>query len=188
VFVKELSISAAVLAAIIFPVIPAVSGAVIQDQSGSNATQQPPAPPDPAQQETAKKTLPPGEGRDELIRICAGCHLLTVVSSQRKTESAWTDTVIEMRNRGANGSDEDMEKIVNYLAKNFGPDSAPAKVNVNTALASDIATGLSLSQEQAAEIVEYRNKNGKFSDIAGVKKVPGVDGDKIEAAKDRIEF
>jgi hypothetical protein len=108
-------------------VIPAVSGAVTQDQSTGNASQQPLPPPDPTQQEAAKKTLPPGEGREELIRICAGCHLLTVISTQRKTESAWTDTVIEMRNRGANGSDEEMEKIVGYLAKSFAPGSEPAK-------------------------------------------------------------
>lgn len=184
---KDLSLSVAVVAALLSPIVPAVSGAI--QQPSATATQQPLPPPDPTQQEEAKKSLPDGAGREELIRVCSGCHLLTVVSSQHKDENAWTDTVIEMRNRGANGSDEDMEKIVEYLAKNFGPNSgAPAKVNVNSASATDLATGLAVSQEQAQAIVDFRAKNGKFKDLDGLKKVPGVDADKIDAAKDRIEF
>jgi len=145
-----------------------------------------------AQQEkgsqTAKPELPPGEGRDLLLKDCVGCHQLTVVSSQHKSESKWTDTIVEMRNRGANGSDEDMEQIINYLTANFGPDSAAAKVNVNSASAADITAGLSLSKAEADAIVDYRSKNGKYKDLAGLKQVSGLDAAKIDAAKDRIEF
>lgn len=185
---KEFSFGAAIVAALLSPVIPAVAGAVQQDQPAGSAAQQPLPPPDPAQQDSAKKAFPPGDGRDEVIRICAGCHLLSVVSSQRKDENGWTDTVVEMRNRGANGSDDDMAKIVEYLAQNFGPNSAAAKVNVNTASAGDVASGLGVTQDQAQAIVDYRDKNGKFKDLDGLKKVPGVDAAKIDAAKDRIEF
>lgn len=183
---KELVLPIALVATFLSPIVPAVSGAV-QENSGS-APQQPLPPPDPAQQEAAKKALPPGDGREEVIRVCSGCHLLTVVTTQRKDENAWTDTVIEMRNRGANGSDDDMEKIVEYLAKNFGPNSTAAKINVNTASVTEIAAGLSLPQDQAQKIATFREKNGKFSDLGELKKVPGVDADKIDAAKDRIEF
>lgn len=72
----------------------------------------------------AAQSLPPGEGKDALVKDCQGCHALNVITSQRKTESGWTDTVLEMRNRGANGSDDDMEKIIHYLAANFGPSGA----------------------------------------------------------------
>jgi competence protein ComEA len=147
---------------------------------------------DPAQQGTeshaAKTDLPPGEGKDLLVKQCTGCHQLTMVTTQHKSESGWTDTVIEMRNRGANGSDEDMEKIVRYLTANFGSQGAPAKVNVNSAQASDMVSGLSLSQVEADAVVTYRNKNGKFKDIAGLKQVPGVDAAKIDAMKDKIDF
>lgn len=75
----------------------------------------------------AGQNLPSGEAKDLLVKNCQGCHALSVITSQHKTESAWTDTVIEMRNRGAEGSDEDMEKIIHYLAANLGPGtSAPA--------------------------------------------------------------
>jgi competence protein ComEA len=140
----------------------------------------------------AKQELPPGEGKDLLTKDCTGCHQVSTITSQHKSESKWTDTVVEMRNRGAEGSDEDMEKIIHYLAANFGPQDTvaqtTAKVNVNTASASDIVTGLSLSQASADTIVAYRTKNGKFKDIDSLKQVPGVEAAKIDAVKDKIEF
>jgi competence protein ComEA len=187
VILREWVFGAAIVATLFSPVVPAIAGSLAQDQS-SNTPQQNPAPPDAAKQEEAKRSLPAGEGRDELIHDCSGCHLLTVITTERKSESDWTDTVINMRSRGANASDEDLEKIVEYLAKNFAPQSAPVKINVNTNSASDIAAGLSLSQAEAQAIVDYRDKNGKFKDLAGLKQVPGAEADKIDAMKDRIEF
>jgi competence protein ComEA len=146
----------------------------------------------PAQEQkgthTTTQELPPGEGKDLLVKQCSGCHQLTLVTSQRKSESGWTDTIIEMRNRGANGSDEDMEQVIRYLTTNFGPQSASAKVNVNSASASDMVTGLALPQSEADAIVAYRSKNGKYKDIPALKQVAGVEAAKIDAVKDRIEF
>jgi competence protein ComEA len=134
-----------------------------------------------------KDSLPPGEGKDLLLKSCLGCHELNVVTVERKTESGWTDTVVEMRNRGANGTDEDMELIIHYLTTNFGPETG-SKVNINSANAADIAQKLSLSKADADAIVAYRDKNGKYKEMADLKQVPGVDAAKIEAAKDLIEF
>jgi competence ComEA-like helix-hairpin-helix protein len=58
----------------------------------------------------------------------------------------------------------------------------------NLATAADITQKLSLSKSEADAIVAYRDKNGKFKEIANLKQVPGVDPAKIEAAKGRIEF
>jgi competence protein ComEA len=135
-----------------------------------------------------KQELPPGAGKDTVVRVCSGCHLLTVVTTQRKTADSWTDTAVEMRNRGANASDEELEQIVQYLATNFGPKSAPSRININTAAASEIAVVLSLPQAEAEAIVAYRDENGKFKDIAALELVPTVETTKIEAATDRIDF
>jgi competence protein ComEA len=164
-------ISGAVLAAATIASTLPAAGAFQQNQPPANT---PPA--------NAKEELPPGPGKDTFLRICSGCHLTSVATTQRKTADGWTDTVIEMRNRGANASDDDLEQIVQYLATNFGP------VNINTAAASDIATVLSVPQAEAESIVAYRNKNGKFKDIAALKLVPGVEIAKVDAAKDRILF
>ena len=191
---KAWFVSAAIVAAILSPVVPAVAGSAQDPSSNPPQQAQQAPPPDAAKQQEAIKSLPPGPGRDELVRVCTGCHLLNVITSQRKNESDWTDTVVEMRSRGADASDDDMEKIVEYLAKNYGPNSptpaaaAAAKVNVNTAAADAIASALSLPQSEAQAIVDYRARNGNFKDIAALKQVPGIEADKIDAAKDRIEF
>jgi competence ComEA-like helix-hairpin-helix protein len=145
----------------------------VQEQKGTQATTQ---------------ELPPGKGKDLLVKECSGCHQLTVITSQHKSESGWTDTVVEMRNRGANGSDDDMEQIIRYLTDNFGPQGVPAKVNVNSASAADIVAGLALPQSEADAIVAYRNKNGKYKDVPALKQVPGVEAAKIDGVKDKIEF
>ncbi|MFP5275938.1 MAG: helix-hairpin-helix domain-containing protein [Acidobacteriota bacterium] len=194
---KAMLWNAVLVAAILSPVAASVAGATQQDPSSTDSSQQTPPKPDAAKQQDEIKKLPPGPGREELVRVCTGCHLLSVVTSQRKSEDGWTDTVVEMRNRGANASDDDMVKIVEYLAKNYGPNSAPpaaaapatsTKVNVNTAAAAEIAAGLGLPQSQAQAIVDYRAKNGNFKNLAGLKQVPDIDTAKIDADKDKIEF
>lgn len=174
--------------AIVWRGVPVLAGGLLQDQGSNGAANVVLPPPDPSQQDAIVKQLPPGPGKDVLVKTCAGCHLLSVVTVQRKTEDQWTDTVIEMRSRGANASDDDLVALVEYLGKNFGPDSAPPHVNINTATAIEIAGALSIAQDEANAIVDYRTKNGNFKDVAGVKKVPGVEGAKIDAAKDRIDF
>jgi mono/diheme cytochrome c family protein len=100
----------------------------------------------------SKSDLPPGEGKELLSKNCIGCHQLTVITSQHKTESGWTDTVVEMRSRGANGSDEDMEKIVHYLTANFGPQhSGPSSGSAASASAgSDSAGNMALPSQEAS--------------------------------------
>lgn len=133
----------------------------------------------------AAPDLPPGPGREPFQHICTGCHLASVVTNERHNADGWAGIVDDMRSRGASGSDEDMDKITAWLATNY---PAPVHVNINSADASAIVAGLALTNDQATAIVAYRAKNGKFKDLAGLELVPGTDKDKIEAAKDRIDF
>jgi cytochrome c5 len=82
--------------------------------SGVVAQQAPP----PA---NATPDLPPGPGREPFLRICTGCHSTSTVTSERRTAESWANIVDEMRSRGANGSDEDMNKIIDWLAANYPP-------------------------------------------------------------------
>jgi len=61
-------------------------------------------------------------------------------------------------------------------------------INVNEARAIELESRLSLRRSQAAAVIAYRSKNGKFKSLEDLKKVPGVDAAKIEAKKDRIVF
>jgi competence ComEA-like helix-hairpin-helix protein len=103
------------------------------------------------------------------------------------TKDGWGKEVDEMVAKGANGTDEEIEQVIDYLAANFGP-SATKKVNVNKASPENLVTTLGLSSSDAAALVAYRNKSGKFKDIQDLTKVPGIDTRKIDAAKNRIEF
>ena len=47
---------------------------------------------------------------------------------------------------------------------------------------------LELTADEADAIVAYRDTNGAFHQLSDLLKVPGVDGKKIEAKKDLLEF
>jgi competence protein ComEA len=129
------------------------------------------------------QSLPEGEGKDLVAVICSSCHSTERIVAKRMTRAQWQDKVLEMLQEETDVTQAERDRIVNYLSKSF-----PPGVNVNTAAAKDIETGLELSTENAVAIVRYREQNGTFKTIDDVKKVPGVDAAKIEAKKDRLEF
>jgi competence ComEA-like helix-hairpin-helix protein len=131
------------------------------------------------------QTLPDGAGKAVTEKMCMPCHGLENVVKARLTKDRWAKEVDDMVARGATGTDDEIEQVINYLAANFGP---PTKVNVNTAATASLAAALGLPAGDAAAIVSYRNANGKFKDLKDLAKVPGIDAKKIEGAKDRIEF
>jgi competence protein ComEA len=133
--------------------------------------------------------LPEGPGKALVERICSGCHGVGVFTYNRATKELWGAVVDDMVSRGAEGTDEEINQVVEYLSKNFGPAKAAGqKVNVNKASAEELAKTLAISQENAGAIIQYRTKNGNFKNLEALKSVPGIDGKKIEEKKDRIEF
>jgi len=66
--------------------------------------------------------LPAGKGKELLEMICADCHGLDVIAAQRGTKDEWASIVDSMVSRGANGTKEQFDTIIDYLAKNFGPE------------------------------------------------------------------
>ena len=131
--------------------------------------------------------LPEGHGREETERVCKGCHGLDQSVSKRQDRDGWMITVNKMVGLGTKATDQELVSIVDYLAKHFPAEELPP-VNVNKAAAIELESRLSLRRSQAAAIIAYRTKNGKFKSIEDLKKVPGVDGEKIDAKKDRIIF
>jgi competence protein ComEA len=127
--------------------------------------------------------LPQGPGKELVEAICSVCHSTERIAAKRLTRPQWQDKVLEMLQEDPDVTQAERERIVDYLAKSF-----PVRVNVNSAAAKDIETGLDLSAENAAAIVRYREQNGGFKTIGDLKKVPGVDAAKIETKKDLLEF
>jgi cytochrome c5 len=67
-----------------------------------------------------QETLPAGEGKDVVERVCTGCHGIETALEQNHTEADWKSVVDTMIGRGAEASDKDVDAIVKYLTKYFG--------------------------------------------------------------------
>jgi quinoprotein glucose dehydrogenase len=64
--------------------------------------------------------LPDGEGKELVTRICTQCHGTAVFSKMRMGRAAWDDEVTAMVQKGAEGTEDEFRKVVEYLVKNFG--------------------------------------------------------------------
>ena len=129
--------------------------------------------------------LPSGAGKDTLIRVCSKCHSPDNVIANGQDRAGWENTISKMAGFGAVASDDEFTAILEYLVKNF---PAIATVNVNQATAAQLTSGLELSGAEADAVIAYRKKNGDFKTFDDLKKVPEVDGKKLDAKKDRLAF
>ena len=131
--------------------------------------------------------LPDAPGKATVLKVCGNCHGAEIVLGRPNSEEGWNEIVIDMIQRGAEGTDDEYDQVVKYLAKNIKAGQERAKLNINKATAKAIETTLSLTAKEAQAIVQAREK-AAFKSIDDVKKVPGVDAAKIEAKKDRLSF
>lgn len=102
---------------------------------------------------------------------------------QHKTKVEWQDKILEMLQECPDVVQEERDRIVEYLSKNFFK-----KANVNQATSKDLAAVLEIPEKDADAIVRYREQKGKFKTLDDLKKVPGLDTAKIEAKKERLEY
>jgi mono/diheme cytochrome c family protein len=76
---------------------------------------------------TAQDVLPEGPGKAETLAACSGCHGIGQILGEHRAADMWATTVTSMINNGAPVADADFDKVVTYLATNFGPEGqAPA--------------------------------------------------------------
>jgi competence protein ComEA len=126
--------------------------------------------------------LPDSPGREVLRKICADCHEIESVIASRRTRIGWQQTTEDMMARGAEGSDEEMAAVIEYLATYFG------KVNLNTASAAELQKSLGLSAKEAQAIAAYREQNSTIKNFEELKKIPGVSAEKLQAKRGLIAF
>ena len=115
-------------------------------------------------------------------RICSDCHESDRIVSSRRTKAEWEDVIKKMIGEGAEGTEKEFLAVFAYLRHHYG------KVFINGASAEEIAITLSLSDKDAAAILEYRKKNGDFADFEALKKVPNIDVKALDAHKDAVAF
>jgi len=131
----------------------------------------------------AAQTLPDNPGRELFEAVCSECHPPAKVLGQQKTRAEWQLKVTEMLQEDPDVTQAERDTIINYLAASF-----PKKTKVNQAAAAELKDVLEIPASQAEAIVRYREQNGSFKNLNELKKVPGVDGAKLESVKARLEF
>jgi competence protein ComEA len=136
---------------------------------------------------TWAQELPEGPGREETARLCRQCHELARSVSRPQDRAGWQTTMNRMVAFGMKAKPAELELVLDYLAANYPAGEVP-RVNVNTASAIELESGLSLRRSEAGALIRHREKNGGFKTLEDLKKVAGLDAEKIEAKKDRISF
>jgi Helix-hairpin-helix motif len=127
------------------------------------------SPPDPLAGEQAS-----------LQAVCAKCHNLQIVMDTPMSYEGWHDTVQKMIDRGADGTDDQLADIMDYLHRTM------TTIEVNSADADELAIVLG-APEPVAQAIVARRKAKKFKNLDDLKSVPGIDAASVDA-KSRLLF
>jgi competence protein ComEA len=126
--------------------------------------------------------FPEGPGRAEVIKVCSSCHDAEIVLANLKSPGEWNETLQNMAQQGAEATPQEWRLIEQYIDVHF------ALVMVNKAPADEIQVTLEVTPDVAAAVVKYRQEKGPYKSIDDVKKVPGIDAAKVDAARSRFVF
>ena len=129
--------------------------------------------------------MPEGPARELTVRVCAVCHEPQRVASVRLTREGWEGVVVKMVSLGARATDEELAKIIDYLAENYKGE-APKPINLNTATPVELESVAGLLRKEAALWIDYRSKKGPCKSLDDLKKVAGVPFKKIDERRDRL--
>lgn len=72
--------------------------------------------PDPAAAQ-----MPEATGKADVVRVCGGCHTLARVVREHQTREQWQATLKEMQGNGMFASRAELQSILDYLSRNYGP-------------------------------------------------------------------
>jgi competence protein ComEA len=115
------------------------------------------------------------------VKICGSCHGMQMVTDTPRDYDAWHDTVQKMIDRGARGTQEEFELVMDFLFQNATP------IDVNHADQDSLMAILRTSQ-QTAEAIIARRTSRPFKDLADLESVPGLDKSVLDAKKRMIFF
>ncbi|HEY4211161.1 MAG TPA: c-type cytochrome [Steroidobacteraceae bacterium] len=141
--------------------------------------------------------LPAGEGHDMVVQRCQFCHDLQRTIAFVRPRSQWEEVVAGMKRRGAPILPEDVTVIVNYLTRQFGPDSPPVperggvhEVGMRPCKPSEWPKGSSDFRRKwkAPYNIWVSNQQGASIDVVDPQTRNIVSRITCVSAPDRIEF
>lgn len=136
----------------------------------------------------AQQDFPDAPAKEYVTKICLQCHQPSQLLNQKRTEADWKTTVARMAQKGVSAPTEQFDAIAAYMAKYFPKQEDTTKINMNKAKADEIVKAIGLTPEEANALVTYREKHGEYREWGEMLVVYGVDGRKLEAAKDKMTF
>jgi competence protein ComEA len=116
-----------------------------------------------------------------LKAVCARCHNLQIVMDTPMSYDAWHDTVQTMMDRGATGTDQQFADVMDYLHRTM------TTIDVNTADADELQLVLHVP-EVTAQAILARRSTQKFTGLADLKSVPGVNATAMDSKAKLIFF
>jgi competence protein ComEA len=129
--------------------------------------------------------LPDGPGKDVTVRLCGACHEAERAAALRLTREGWQETVARMVDLGMKASDEEIGKVLEYLAEHFKGEAA-RPLNLNRATSVELESIVGLLRKESAAWIAYRTKVGPCKSLDDLKKVEGVPFKKIDDRRDRL--
>jgi competence protein ComEA len=113
--------------------------------------------------------------------VCARCHNLQIVTDTPRSYDEWHQTVQKMVDRGASGTDDQFDDVMDYLHRTV------TVIDVNTADSDELQIVLDVTQDVARAIVTRRAIR-QFSSLADLETVPGMTKPAVESRARLIRF
>ena len=121
-------------------------------------------------------------GEEVFLNRCSTCHATERALVAPRTRKGWEGILAEMvNNNGAQLEAGEPEAILAFLTERHG------LVNVNDAKAEELVA-LGLAKKDADTIVSHRTDHGPFADFEALRKVPGLDVERLDAVRARVAF
>jgi hypothetical protein len=130
-------------------------------------------------QPAAREATTPGGAT---IKLCASCHSIQIVMDTPKDYDGWHDTVQKMIDRGAQGTRDEFDLVMQFLFQNM------TTIDVNHADKETLMVVLHASQS-AADAILARRVSRPFKDIGDLENsVAGLDKALLDSKKGMIFF
>lgn len=118
----------------------------------------------------------------EAVRdVCTACHSSSQFLGTPRSSGRWEQVFGQMAQQGARPTEEQIDRIERYFQRNL------IVVNVNTSPDEELGPTLQTTPEVTAAIT-LRRRLKKFTDIADLAAIPGVDRAVLVGLKDRLQF